>query len=491
MYCQPSMPAQADAQPYPAYALGPITQAWVLKRNCETKIPIATLATNLLSCAAAAAQGAYDVVRPGCEPSPVSLYTCIIAGSGEGKDTAARPLLKGFHEVEQELADHHAVDEHELQARRAAHKAKLKRVKAQMDEAVRNGESLDELMQQHAALSGEAPKPVHRTKFVHSDVTAPALVSAIDKGDRNVLLHSTEAGGFLNGAMGKEQPQLNAMWDATPTIRERAGKKPEEASNYRVSINLSLQPRLFLKYLQRSGDDAQDGGLFARILFTVPPTTLGMRLLDPVYPTASDIDEPLAARLRELLLDSARRCAEGLSREKLTFADDAAAEFTKIYNNFQLSMRLGGEFFTIQPQAAKGAEQVARVAAVLHVIEGASGQIGVGLLRRALEIVLWHLRQALALFASVRRDDMVELDAQALIQAALRASSQGLGLLSVAELRDCAQPEMELKRAKAAANLLVERGQLDRKAVSGKLKLCVPTPHHRPRLGSPLAYLGG
>ncbi|SIR80470.1 DUF3987 domain-containing protein [Pseudacidovorax sp. RU35E] len=489
MYYQAFTP-EPERRPYPVDNFGPKAAGWILNSHRETKIPIETLAANFLGCAAAAAQGSYNVVRPDLDPSPISLITCTIAGSGEGKDTAARPLLKAFQQVEQELDDLHAEDEHEFQARRAVHTAKIKCVKAQMDEAVRNGEDLGELMERHAALSREAPKPIHRIKIVHNDVTAAALISAIAKGDRNVLLHSTEAGGFLNGAMGKEQPQLNAMWDATPTIRERAGQKPEEASDYRVSINLSLQPRLFLKYLKRSGDDAQDGGLFARILFTVPPPTLGTRLLENVYPTVSGTHDPLTARLRALLLDGARRCAEGAARESLSFTADAAAEFKKIYNDFQLSMRLGGEFFTIRPQAAKGAEQVARVAAVLQVIEGTPGQIDIWQLRRALVIVLWHLRQAVALFTSVRCDT-VELDAEVLVQAALRASIQGLGHLSVTELRDCARPEMELKRAKVAVNLLVERGQLGRKAVSGRLKLYVPAHHHRPLPGSLLPRLGG
>lgn len=436
MFYQTTTPVQADARAYPFFALGPISQAVVLQLHWETKIPVETLATNFLAFAAAAAQGSYDVVRPGCQPSPISLYTCTIAGSGEGKDTAARPLLKAFHDVEQELADKHAGDEHDFRACQAVHKAELNGVMAQMNEAVRNGEDPAELVHQYAAVSRKAPKPPHRTKIVHDDVTAAALIGAISKGDRNLLLHSTEAGGFLNGAMGKEQPQLNAMWDATPTTRERAGKKVEEATDYRVSINLSLQPRLFAKYLKRSGDDAQDGGFFARVLFAVPPPTLGMRLLERISPIACNSDEPLVARLRELLLDGARRRAEGATRENLTFTEGAAAVFTQIYNDFQRSMQVGGEFFSVRPQAAKGAEQVARVAAVLHVIERGREQIDVMLVRRAHEIVLWHLRQAVALFSSVSRYGTVELDAQVLLQAAWRASSEGYGLFSPAELRD-------------------------------------------------------
>lgn len=491
MYYQTNAPVVPEALAYPLPALGPELAAWALTRHWETKIPVETLATNLLAVAAAAAQGSYDVVRPGCQPSPISLYTCTIAGSGEGKDTAARPLLKAFHDVEQKLADRHAGDEHDFRACQAVHKAELNGVMAQMNEAVRNGEDPAELAHQYAAVSRKAPKPPHRMKIVHDDVTAAALIGAIAKGDRDILLHSTEAGGFLNGAMGKEQPQLNAMWDATPTTRERAGKKAEEATDYRVSINLSLQPRLFAKYVKRSGDDAQDGGFFGRVLFTVPPPTLGMRLLEGVCPIASDSDGPLVARLRELLLDSARRSAEGASRENLTFTEDAAAEFTQIYNNFQRWMQVGGEFFSVRPQAAKGAEQVARVAAVLHVIERGREQIDVMVVRRALAIVLWHLRQAVALFSSVSRYGTVELDAQVLLQAAWRATSEGYGLFLPAELRDCAQPEMELKRAKMALNLLVDRGQLGRKLVSGRLRLYVPTRDLRLPSPSPLPYLGG
>lgn len=50
---------------------------------------------------------------------------------------------------------------------------------------------------------------------------------------------------------------------------------------------------------------------------------------------------------------------------------------------------------------------------------------------------------------------------------------------------------MELKRAKIALNLLVDRGQLGRKLVSGRLRLYVPTRDLRLPSHSPLPYLGG
>ena len=92
----------------------------------------------------------------------------------------------------------------------------------------------------------------------------------------------------------------------------------------------------------------------------------------------------------------------------LDFSPEAKALWIERYNAIESQLSSHGDFAAIPDVAAKAADNVARLAAVLHVFEhGAAGTISADTVHNAGEIVTWHLYSAKALLGplSVSKDE--------------------------------------------------------------------------------------
>ena len=135
--------------------------------------------------------------------------------------------------------------------------------------------------------------------------------------------------------------------------------------------------------------------------------------------------ERYAQRIRELLdepLVSDERGA--LSPIVLDLSPAARAAWISIHDCVEEELGAHGEFRGIRDVAAKAAENVARLAALFHVLEhGPAGPIGVGAVAAATAIITWHLGEARrllgeldtppALAAAVRLDKWLRSEARA------------------------------------------------------------------------------
>lgn len=83
----------------------------------------------------------------------------------------------------------------------------------------------------------------------------------------------------------------------------------------------------------------------------------------------------------------------------LSFSAPAQAEWEKIFNNIEFSIRPGGAFCETRDYASKVAENIARLAAVFHAFEGYEGtKISVETLYSAANVVLWYAGEFVRLF---------------------------------------------------------------------------------------------
>ena len=108
-----------------------------------------------------------------------------------------------------------------------------------------------------------------------------------------------------------------------------------------------------------------------------------------------------SARITELLNDLPQIDPDrGLVLPMLDFTADAKALWVDSYNAIESELTSGGDFASIRDAASKAADNIARLAAVLHVFEyGARGPISVQSVEAARRIVLWHAYSARALLA--------------------------------------------------------------------------------------------
>jgi putative DNA primase/helicase len=84
----------------------------------------------------------------------------------------------------------------------------------------------------------------------------------------------------------------------------------------------------------------------------------------------------------------------------LEFTPEAKALWIANYNSIEGELKSAGDFAAIKDTASKTADNIARIAAVLHVFEyGARGQISVESVDSASSIATWHAYNARALLA--------------------------------------------------------------------------------------------
>lgn len=399
---------------YPVSALGSSLAPAVLQHCRNTNIPFEMVAPVALGCAAGAVQNLVNIIRPGLAPSPVSMSVLVVAGSGEGKDVAAAPFIKPFHTFQERSNEANAehAQRHELDAMtwKAEHDVLL----GELKQLMRQGEAIDTVRARLSAHLSLRSKPPRAPKIIFDDATPSAVKMSLCTNWPSALVYSMEATSIFNGRLMGDFGFWNAAWGGAPIHLDRISSGNVSVAAPRLSLVLGIQPEPLERFLRRRGTEAHDSGLLARFLVTCPRSTKGFRLID-VNPKTTDHLDAYTRQFAELLNESAK-ISGGTDGERMSlpFSANAQACFIDIYNMLQELMRPYASFHQVAAQAAKLAEQVARVAGVLHVVDGFEGPIREDTLRRAEMIVRWHSIQYLQAFSTTTPQAQDAQDAQEL-----------------------------------------------------------------------------
>jgi len=456
-YSPPSVPNPAG---YPINELGALLASAVTRHQINTGVAVEMIASYARSIAHLCVQDLFDIQRPRCAPSPISTYDLVKADSSEGKDTASRPFVGFVRRHEDEIKEFNSVTRLERLADTAAWKAEMRSLNKRFDQSAGEGECLEGLKAEYKELMNRRPVQASDPKVIVDNVTPGALEEMIGAGSKSLFVSTTEAGGLIGGALGRATDLLNKAWDATPIPRDRVGKERTFATDYRVAAHMALQGPVFQSIFARSGHLAHASGLTARMILTVPHSTLGNRFLRSDQTAIFDEIDALGDRVSVLLKEGVARRARGEPRRIIGFSEQAARHFDCIYNHIQANLGRGQILHDIAAHAGKSAEQIARIAGMLHGLEGREGALHVDVLERARLIGYWHLDQSLALFGAGQPGDQRLIDAQVAWQALLTIASRGLGYIARSEVRKwCAKP-LTNARFDQAMQLLIDQGQV-------------------------------
>ncbi len=422
---------------------------------------------------AAAIHDLYDVQRPNLAPSPISLFIALIAATGEGKDAAAAPWLRPFLEFQAEADEEYErkcpTFEVNLQAWRVVERVLL----GEMEQLVRSGDDIEEVKRRLAAhLTGRPESPLSPL-ILYDDATVAAIKNSLCERWRAGVLFSMEASDMFNGRLGAAFPFWNASWGGSPIFSDRVAEGRRSVHDARFGMVVSIQPQPFQRFLQRRGIEAHDSGFTARYLISVPPSTKGFRLID-AWRVPTDAIDAYAVRVRELLDEAKQSTMAGNTRTVLALTPVAANLFVSYYNKLQMLMAPGQPYSEISGQAAKAAENLARVAAVLHVIDRLEGNINEDTLVRAATIVEWFVNQFLDLFCAGDVKPSVEQDATAIENALWRARSCGHASVQRSELKYWCPPEVHGTRFDRALHYLVSNRRALFVPHKGKVYVVLP-----------------
>lgn len=464
--------------PFPVSALGKYLGAAVLQHHANSQLAVELIAPLALGLAAAAVQDLYDVQRPNLSSSPIALFIAVIAGTGEGKDAAAAPFLRPF--LAFQAAADEAYDEQclayevELQAWKVAERVLL----GEMEQSIRQDKDLDGVKERLAAHLTERPHSPMSPLIMYDDATVTKIKASLCERWRSGVLVSMEASEILNGRLGAAFPLWNAVWGGAPIFLDRVAEGRRSVHDARFGMVVGIQPVPFRRFMKRRGDEAHDSGFTARYLIAVPPSTKGLRQIG-AWQVSTDALEAYAARARELLEAGVESTLAGSNRTVLRFTPAAAEMFAAIYNNLQALMAPGQIYSGISGQAAKAAENVARVAAVLHAVDGLEGDINEDTITRAVTIVQWFADQFLALFAEGGGAPSTEQDAFVVEQSLVRARDCGHAAVLRSDLKYWCPPDLHGTRLDRALRALIANARASIMRHKGKVFVALPSPWDR------------
>ncbi|MDG1581284.1 YfjI family protein [Pseudomonas sp. GOM6] len=389
----PLLPELEKAAPYPIQALGELLGGAAQAIVEAVQVPDALAAQSILSAAAMAAQAHGNAQRAG-QQIPLSLFALTVAESGDRKSAADRLAVQAHQQHQRELLAQHKAEAKEYRNKRDAFQKARSNIldKAKGDpEAV--ADELGNLLEPKAP-----PEPF----ILSEEPTLEGLQKSLLRGYPSQGLFSDEGGQFFGGHATKPENALKSvaglskLWDGAPISRTRASEG-ESSARYgcRLSAHLMIQPIVATEVL--SNPIMQGQGFLARFLIAWPESLAGTRFYRDADPSRDARLGRYWQRMARLLAQEPGKDENGeLAPPMLVLEPAALAAWITEHDAIERQLGLGGDMQEIKPTAAKGAENLLRIAGVFAVVEG-KPTICIDLIERAGELVRWYLTEALRL----------------------------------------------------------------------------------------------
>lgn len=388
---------------YPIDALPNIIKEPILSYQSYGQQPISLIACGALANISLACQTLANVARDHLLISPVSLYFLVVANSGERKSAADKAFGLAIRQWQTTNREHIMPDVVANSIIHQSWSAERDSLVRQIRKAKSNGESSLYLESQLKELIIDEPSVPLLPDLFFEDTTQEALTNALAHGWPSSSLWSDEgsivlAGHGMHGNTTKFIATLNRMWDGNPFIIHRKTSKSFTVSNRRLTVSLMLQSLLLEQMLAKSGGVIRQSGFLARSLIAKPVSSMGNRY----YQTPPESLAGLAnfhARITDCLNQSLSLDINGChDLPTLVFSKTAKTKWISHFNKIEGGISKASHWLSIQDFASKAAENIARLAALLHLFQGKTGEISSETTEQAISIIDWHLHETKRIF---------------------------------------------------------------------------------------------
>ena len=427
------VPALA-APPYPIDALPDVVREAVQEVQGFLRAPLSMVAMSAVTAMSLAAQGIGDVERAEGLRGPSSLFGITVAESGERKSACDNFFAKPLREYEQARLDENLEHVKDYEAELAAWTARMEALTAglrkEKGKSATSADSVAELAEAQRAKP-EAPR---MPQMFYEDTTPEAIAWGLAKKWPSAAIMAAEGGMILGGhGMSKETlvrnlALINILWDGASVTIDRRTKESFRVAGARLTVGIQVQPGLLLDFLQSTRGLARSSGFLARFLIAWPESTQGYRDFcepPPGFPALSAYHAQLRTMLeRQGTLDEHGR----LTPRVLPLEPSAKQSWVAWHDNVEHSMRPTREMVDLKDVAAKAADNLARVAAVLAVFEDPTTTVVAERhICAGAALMNWHLQEARRFFGAIAPPqdlaDAIALDTW-LIEAATRGGGR-------------------------------------------------------------------
>ena len=254
------------------------------------------------------------------------------------------------------------------------------------------------------------------------DTTLPAVKQAFAERIPSLAFLSNEGMTLFETKVLDQLGFINQLWQARDIDVSRMKKKDSfvvKSPLLTLSIFIQMQP--LMRQTRRRGNLFRQIGFASRLLWSCPESTMGGRLFSVIPDAVLEMEE-FHKRIEEILKEPLKEpVVVGLSVE-------ATALFEEYFNDVERNLGKGGYLEDIKDAASKIAENLLRLAAVIHYFEKFSGPISAETLKGAIELCNYHLYEFKRLFGEADESSM-EVDANDLAAAISRICARRPGLL--------------------------------------------------------------
>jgi hypothetical protein len=208
--------------------------------------------------------------------------------------------------------------------------------------------------------------------FLYKNTTGAALFAGLQQLSTAGLV-SYEGSEILNGIVRQHATDLNALYSGESIKIHRKRAKSFALHGARLTMLALVHPGRLQKLLLQAGDDLREIGFLARLIVADAEEVF--------YPAPDEATpEPCRAAFSRRVLDFMERNLEAASdpefkRTVLRFNENAGRIWLSYAAQLKLDGQPGGRFELAPEHAIRLAENVARVAALLHYFEGNEGEI--------------------------------------------------------------------------------------------------------------------
>lgn len=392
---------------YPVHALPERARVAAIELADGIKTAVALPATCLLMAMSAWLQERAIAVLPSGKRSPLSLSSVICAESGSGKTPVAEAIYQALKLMDAKKAEGYGLALSQYQAEERLWSSESKALQAKLAKEISGGKDAQKTRQLILSHEAKKPKPPKLDQVVHRNVSEAALYESLEGIGVSRFIEDDEAGDLLGTSLFTSPQLLNSIWSGADSLpMNRGHKRHIEVRKPRVCVGLMVQPEVFDRYLRGKGQGALASGHFARYLVANVPSMAGFRFYDPDREAASWVHLPkFHERLAAIVAASEER-SDSVEPTELAFSHDARDFWIRLQNATEFAMQPAGALHAIKNHASKAMDNVGRVAALFHLVDGAEGSISQMVVQRAWEVVRWHMGQYLQVFGPTGRTEL-------------------------------------------------------------------------------------
>lgn len=365
-------------QQYPTAFLPQMLQDYAAGVVASTQSTYEMVVPVMLSAMSAAVQGLVNVRTPYDSVLPTSIFSFIIAKSGERKSTVLKKVLVGFEEFE----------------------------RGKIPVNTMPGWSNEGYLKSHP--------------FMIEDATSKGVTDIFKTGAYSIFYALDEAGLILKKL---DMPSLCKRFDGS-TINEVSRKQgPIILHDRRVAMCMLTQDATFADFKKKKGEIICASGFMPRVLISQSCGTSNW--IDIPYESKSLDKHEFNIRVKKLMRDYAKSLEiDELKRKEIHFSQGARLIWARYSHDLKNRIQPYGEWADIADFLNRGGELVCRIAAVLQYFVEQQQEIQEWAVQAAIQIVEWHLWEAKRIFGEGSEEVSMQKDVVSLYNYIVRRTQR-------------------------------------------------------------------